>query len=54
MKVILGGRFETAIIGASDQIERLDRNASTHGYYTALNGYVGAEYLHRAGSFAAL
>jgi hypothetical protein len=54
MKIILAGKFENALIRASDEVLSPHRNTSTNSYYSSLNRYVGSEQFERSGTFVAI
>src|SRR5690349_25067271 len=54
MKIILAGKFENALIRASDEVLFPQRNTSTNSYYSSLNRYVSSEQFERSGTFVAI
>ena len=54
MFILLGGKFESAMIRAVDQHNRPDRNTSTHPYYVGLNRKSPRSYFDRAATLMTL
>jgi hypothetical protein len=54
MKIILAGKFETALIRSVDEVVQPPRNVSTNDYYVGLNRKVTSNYFDRCGTFVAL
>lgn len=54
MNIVLGGKFETAVVRSINSIIQPNRNVSTNRYYMGLNRYVPNEYFDRASTFVAL
>ena len=48
MNIVLGGKFETALVISIDFIIQPNRNVSTNSYYMGLNRYVPKEYFDRS------
>jgi hypothetical protein len=54
MKIILAGKFETALIRGVDEVVQPPRNVSGNEYYVGLNRKVADNYFDRSGTFIAL
>ncbi len=54
MRVILGGKFENALIRACDAVNRPNRNQTSHPYYLGLNRRTDRSYFERASTFIAI
>lgn len=54
MRIVLGGKFESAIIRELDEINRPQRNRTTHPYYLGLNRKSERLFFERAATFIAI
>jgi|CXWL01.1.fsa_nt_gi hypothetical protein len=54
MRVIVGGKFESALIHELDGINRPERNATTHPYYLGLNRKNDRSFFERLATFLAI
>ncbi|MBR0681599.1 hypothetical protein GXW74_13970 [Roseomonas eburnea] len=54
MRIILGGRFETALVRSFDAAVYPQRNGTTHRYYVCLNRKLPKAYFDRTATFVAL
>lgn len=54
MQVIVGGKFEAALIHELDEINRPERNRTTHPYYLGLNRKPDRLYFERLSTFLAI
>jgi hypothetical protein len=54
MNIVLGGKFESALIRGIDEVIQPSRNVSHNGYYLGLNRKVSKNYADRCGTFVTI
>jgi hypothetical protein len=54
MQIVLGGKFESALVRAIDEEILPQRNRTRHDYYLGLNRHTDPSFLHRVGTFIVL